>query len=107
MSPSPNIALSIVEMPKTLRRGETGLFLVKTDAHNICRGGVGYRNNVNRWITVEWPEQKANDFGECRWQWTVPAESSTGVAEFRVAAEQEGESRMLIPATFCIEACEP
>lgn len=107
-APTPsNITLDIVEMPKILQKGETGMFVVKTAPGNTCNAGVGYRNKANKWITVEWPAHKADDQGICQWQWMVPIESLAGDAEFRVAAEQKGESRMLIPTMFCIEVCQP
>ena len=64
------------------------------------------RNSI-KWTTIEWPPQKADNSGKCQWQWMVPIESLAGAAEFRVAAEQKGESKMLIPTTFCIELRRP
>lgn len=88
-----------------MQKGETGTFSAKTDIGNTCRGGIGYRDELGKWTTAMWSELMADETGLCKWTWTAPLRASGGTAEFRVATERQGEFRMLIPQTFCIEKC--
>jgi hypothetical protein len=105
--PTSDIPLVIAHVPEILQKGETDSFVAKTNPLNMCEGVIGYRDSANKWITVDLPKIEADSAGECRWEWTVPEDSSAGIAEFRVAARQHSDRRMLIPQTFCIEACPP
>ena len=105
--PTSDIPLIIAHMPEILQKGETDSFVAKTNPLNVCEGAIGYRDSANEWTTVDLPKIEADSAGECKWEWTVPEDSSVGIAEFRVAARQHGDRRMLIPQTFCIEACPP
>ncbi len=107
-APSPSkITLNIVEMPKVVQKGESTLFAVKTDPMNICEGAISYTDTSNKWTSIDLPSLEADEAGICKWKWTAPMESQAGIAEFRVAAEQHGDSTMLIPQTFCIDMCPP
>jgi hypothetical protein len=88
-----------------LLRGDTGSFSAKTDPQNTCLAGIGYRDEVNKWIWVDLPETKPDATGVCQWNWKVPARAVAGVAEIRVSAQRQGNSRMLAPMHFCIEKC--
>ena len=105
--PTSDIPLVIASMPETLQTDEAGSFVAKTNPMNVCEGAIGYRDSANKWTTVDLPQIEADSEGECKWEWTVPEDSSAGIAEFRVAARQHGDMTMLIPQTFCIEACPP
>jgi hypothetical protein len=105
--PTSDIPLIILAMPETLRLGETGSFVVKTQPGNVCGGAIGYWDEAHQWTSVELLEVEADRAGECQWEWTVPPNASAGRAEVRVGVRQQSTSTMLIPKRFCIEACPP
>ena len=97
--------LELLQIPQVLQKGEVGTVAVKTAPGNTCNAEFGYYDAARKWRWIELPQVKANNTGTCSWDWTVPQDASTGVAELRVGARDQTESDMLAPQTICIERC--
>lgn len=102
---TPNIELSVENIPDYIKRGEKGKFVIKTLPRATCWGGIGYYDDSIKWTTVELEKTMANDTGICHWDWLVPRDANPGIAEFRAAVMKNDEHRNLGPQSFCIEVC--
>ncbi len=101
-----DLEVTISKMPKTINKGDIGIFAIKTSTENVCTGAIGYKNvNKNKWVTLDLTEMKADPAGSCIWEWKVPLNADVGIAEFRGAVKQGEEHGYTGPQTFCIEKC--
>lgn len=104
--PTPvNIPIAIVEMPKVLRRGESGTFSIKTEPRNWCRADIQYTDESGNRAAKNLAESQADEGGTCTWVWTVPVKASVGTAWFSARVGRGDQSFMPIPTSFCIEQC--
>ncbi len=104
--PTPvNIPITIIEMPKALRRGESGTFSIRTDPGNSCWADIQYTDESGNRAAKNLAESQANEAGICAWAWTVPVKASIGTAWFSASVGRDDQSFMPIPTAFCIEQC--
>jgi hypothetical protein len=98
--------IEVHEIPRVLKRGEVGLFSLRTVPGNTCIGGIIYSQmGSSQNEAIDLPDLKASSDGICQWNWEVPLEAEEGIATFSAAVEQDGIHDSIPPQTFCIERC--
>ena len=101
---TPSLPIS-AEIPSVVVSGQKYLFIIQTSPDVICNAGIAFWNTDNKWVFDDLLPIQSNELGVCEWQWELPDNAKSGIAEFKAFVKKEEQSTDLIPKTFCIEVC--
>jgi hypothetical protein len=103
--PENEVKVENLQIPSTINPGEEGYFSVETESKNLCKAKVGYFNEKQEWIIIEFQPMFADNNGNCEWIWIVPENVSSGLGVFWLNITKNNEIRYLPPMTFCYIEC--